>query len=422
MRYASQNSLDESSQKQIPRGQNIRERGSLDAYKNNDHTSRAFDIMNSMRRENLLCDVILVAEDVEIPAHKMVLAACSQYFYAMFTGFEESRQDKITLQGVDHVALRLLVEYVYTSVVDVTEENVQALLTAANLLQLTEVRDACCKYLETQLDPSNCLGIRTFADIHGCIDLLNYTDTYIEQHFPEIVQYDEFLNLTHEQVLNLIKSDRLCVPSEEKVFECVITWIEFNANERRQHLASLMENVRLPLLTQDYLVQRVEREPLFKEDLLCKDYYIEALKYHLLKGEQKLAFKTPRTVPRAPVGLPKVLLVIGGQAPKAIRSVECYDLREERWFQAAEMPSRRCRAGLAVLGDKVYAVGGFNGSLRVKTVDVYSPSRDQWTTCTNMEARRSTLGVAVLNGCIYAVGGFDGSTGLSSAEMYDPST
>lgn len=73
----------------------------------------------------------------------------------------------------------------------------------------------------------------------------------------------------------------------------------------------------------------------------------------------------------------QILLVAGGQAPKAIRSVECYDFKEERWYQLAELPTRRCRAGLAVLNGLVYAVGGFNGSLRVRTVDVYDPIRDQ---------------------------------------------
>ena len=101
----------------------------------------------------------------------------------MFTSFEESRQDRITLQGVDYHALELLIEYVYTSVVEVNEDNVQVLLTAANLLQLTDVREACCDYLQTQLDATNCLGIREFADIHSCVDLFNYADTYIEQHF-----------------------------------------------------------------------------------------------------------------------------------------------------------------------------------------------------------------------------------------------
>lgn len=51
----------------------------------------------------------------------------------------------------------------------------------------------------------------------------------------------------------------------------------------------------------------------------------------------------------------------------------------------------------------MYAVGGFNGSLRVRTVDIYDAATDQWSPCPEMEARRSTLGVAVLGNCIYAV-------------------
>ncbi|XP_025837094.1 ring canal kelch homolog [Agrilus planipennis] len=418
LRYASQNSLDESSQKHVPRPDS-REKP---PYRNHHHTHRAFDVISSLRKKNLLCDVTLIADNVEIPAHRIVLAACSPYFYAMFTSFEESKQDRVTLQGVDHQALSLLLDYVYTSEVQVTEENVQMLLPAANLLQLTDVRDACCDFLQAQLHPTNCLGIRAFADLHSCLDLLSNAETYIEQHFPEVVECEEFLTLSHQQVSKLISSDHLTVPTEEKVFECVISWVQHDLENRRQYLAILMEHVRLPLMSQDYLVQRVEEEPLLKSDLQCKDYIIEALKYHLLKGDTKTCFKTPRTKPRQPVGLPKVLLVVGGQAPKAIRSVECYDFKEEKWYQVAEMPSRRCRAGLAVISGKVYAVGGFNGSLRVRTVDLYDPVQDQWSTCTSMGARRSTLGVAVLGNCIYAVGGFDGSTGLNTAEKFDPRT
>ncbi|XP_054269165.1 ring canal kelch homolog isoform X2 [Macrosteles quadrilineatus] len=418
LRYASQNSLDESSQKHIPRPSSKEK----PPYRNSNHAHRAFDVMKMMRKHNLLCDVRLVADAVEVPAHKMVLAACSPYFHAMFTSFEERDQERIVLQGVDPQALQLLIDYVYSSEVHVTEENVQVLLPAANLLQLTDVRDACCDFLQAQLHPTNCLGIRAFADLHGCIDLLSSSETYIEQHFPEVVECEEFLALSHSHVSKLICSDHLTVPSEEKVFECVISWVNHALDNRQQHLAELMEHVRFPLLPQDYLVQRVEEEPLLKANLKCKDYLIEALKYHLLKGEQKAHFKTPRTKPRQPVGLPKVLLVVGGQAPKAIRSVECYDFSTETWSSVAEMPGRRCRAGLVVLSGRVYAVGGFNGSLRVRTVDVYDAVLDQWTVSAGMEARRSTLGVAVLNNMIYAVGGFDGSTGLNSAEVYDPRT
>ena len=68
---------------------------------------------------------------------------------------------------------------------------------------------------------------------------------------------------------------------------------------------------------------------------------------------------------------------------------------------------------------RVYAVGGFNGSLRVRTVDQYDPTSDTWTSIASMEARRSTLGVAVFNDMIFAVGGFDGSCGLNTAELLD---
>lgn len=400
----------------------LRRRNDKTPYKNGLHTHKAFETMNIMRKQNLMCDLVLVADGVEIPVHKMVLASCSRYFYAMFTSFEESRADRITLQEIDGQALNLLIDYIYSAEISVTEDNVQVLLPAANLLQLTDVRDACCEFLQGQLHPSNCLGIRAFADLHGCVDLMNIAEAYSELHFTDVKDYDEYLSLSSLQVAKLICSDRLTVSNEEMVFEAVMSWVTHDREHREDHIAMLMEHVRLPLLTQEYLVQRVEEEPLVKTNLQCKDYLIEAMKYHLLKGEQRQLYKTPRTKPRTPVGLPKVLLVVGGQAPKAIRSVEVYDFKEERWFQVSEMPTRRCREGLAVLNGLVYAVGGFNGSLRVRTVDVYDPVKDQWSSMSSMEARRSTLGVGILNGLIYAVGGFDGSTGLNSAEVYDSHT
>ncbi|RWR99574.1 hypothetical protein B4U79_04137, partial [Dinothrombium tinctorium] len=41
---------------------------------------------------------------------------------------------------------------------------------------------------------------------------------------------------------------------------------------------------------------------------------------------------------------------------------------------------------------------------------------NRWIPFPSMEARRSTLGVCVVNNKIYAVGGYDGSTALQSAE------
>ncbi|XP_055499145.1 kelch-like protein 3 isoform X3 [Leucoraja erinacea] len=384
------------------------------------HMMKAFKVMNELRSKSTLCDVTIVAEDVEIEAHRVVLAACSPYFCAMFTGdMTESKAKKVEIKDIDGHTLSKLIDYIYTAEVEVTEENVQVLLPAASLLQLMDVRTACCDFLQSQLHPTNCLGIRAFADVHTCTDLLNEANAYAEQHFPDVMLGEEFLTLNLDQVCSLISSDKLTVATEEKVFEAVISWIKYDKEARLEHMANLMENVRLPLLPRDYLVQTVEEEALIKNNNTCKDFLIEAMKYHLLPHDQRAAIKTARTRPRTPICLPKVMIVVGGQAPKAIQSVECYDFKEDRWNQVAELPSRRCRAGVVYMSGRVYAVGGFNGSLRVRTVDVYDAVKDQWTSIASMQERRSTLGAAVLNDLLYAVGGFDGSTGLSSVEAYN---
>ena len=95
-------------------------------YRNEEHYAKAFQTMNSLRLQNLLCDVVIKTGTVEFPAHKAVLASCSAYFYAMFTGeLSESKQMNVTLKDVDPGALEMLLEFAYTAEIQVTEDNVQ---------------------------------------------------------------------------------------------------------------------------------------------------------------------------------------------------------------------------------------------------------------------------------------------------------
>lgn len=59
------------------------------------------------------------------------------------------------------------------------------------------------------------------------------------------------------------------------MFECVLSWINNEQESRKQHVPMLMEHVRLPLLSQDYLVNRVDEEPLLQYSPKCKDLLIE---------------------------------------------------------------------------------------------------------------------------------------------------
>ena len=105
-----------------------------------------------------MCDVLLVADTIEIPCHKAVLAACSPYFYAMFTGeLAEARADRIVLQEVDGKALSFLIDFTYTAEVHVTEENVQVIVILYNIITCNNT----CNY--------QIVIIADFSKLYSCL-------------------------------------------------------------------------------------------------------------------------------------------------------------------------------------------------------------------------------------------------------------
>lgn len=64
--------------------------------------------------------------------------------------------------------------------------------------------------------------------------------------------------------------------------------------------------------------QTVEEEALIKNNNTCKDFLIEAMKYHLLPLDQRQLIKNPRTKPRTPVSLPKVSQIFHFVSPHTV--------------------------------------------------------------------------------------------------------
>ena len=79
------------------------------------------------------------------------------------------------------------------------------------------VKRACCDFLDSQLDPTNCLGIRDFAETHNCLDLMQAAELFSQKHFPEVVQHEEFMLLSQNEVEKLVKCDEIQVSKVDLV-------------------------------------------------------------------------------------------------------------------------------------------------------------------------------------------------------------
>lgn len=159
----------------------------------------------------------------------------------------------MTLHEVDSHSVQLIVEYAYTGRLEINKHNAQNLLAAASLFQIQPILKACAKFMESQLDVSNCIGIFYFASLHNCKQLKNKAKEYIDKSFREVALGEEFFCLSHDKVAEILSSNDLNVEKEEEVFTSLIAWVQFAEKERRDYLSDLLPVVRFGLLNSRYI-------------------------------------------------------------------------------------------------------------------------------------------------------------------------
>jgi len=112
----------------------------------------------------------------------------------------------------------------------------------------------------------------------------------------------------------------------------------------------------------------------------------------------------------------------------AVGSVEVYDFETNTWDQSrTPMPTPRNYSGTAVVGDKIYVIGGHkaDGSpYATKIIESYDTESDTWETGkATMDRGHMGSGTVALDGKIYVIGCWDSEVSYAqSMEIYDIET
>uniref|UniRef100_A0A8C7HY89 Kelch-like family member 8 n=1 Tax=Oncorhynchus kisutch TaxID=8019 RepID=A0A8C7HY89_ONCKI len=397
-----------------------------------------------------LCDVTLKVGSRLIPCHKLVLACVIPYFRAMFLSeMSEAKQDLIEIKDFDGDAIHDLVRFAYSSRLTLTVDNVQPLLYAACILQVELVARACCEYMKAHFHPSNCLAVRTFAESHNRVDLMDMADRYACEHFREVVDCEDFPCVSPPHLRTLLSSSDLNIHSETQVYTAAVKWLKNNPQHHEAWLQQIMTQVRLPLLPVDFLTATVAKEEMIRGNLSCRDLLDEARNYHLhLSNKVVPDFEySVRTTPRkhtagnrlaacpiwwificlwsrspnvALVSSGKVYAVGGHDGSEHLGNMEMFDPLTNKWMMKASMNTKRRGIALAALGGPIYAIGGLDDNSCFNDVERYDIESDRWTAVASMNTPRGGVGSVALGSHVYAVGGNDGVASLSSVERFDP--
>ncbi|XP_060949942.1 kelch-like protein 40b isoform X1 [Limanda limanda] len=214
-----------------------------------------------------LVDCVLKIKDKEFPCHRLVLCACSSYFRSIFlSDLDESKKKEIVLEDVEPGVMGLILKYLYTSKINVTEQNVQDIFAVANVYQIPSIFTVCVSFLQKRLSLSNCLAIFRLGLMLECPRLAVSARNYACERFQLISRDEDFLQLLPSELAAILANDNLNVETEEAVFETVMNWVSQDVVNREKELPGLLDCVRLRLVKADYLIEKVEKNTLISSN------------------------------------------------------------------------------------------------------------------------------------------------------------
>ncbi|XP_073777163.1 zinc finger and BTB domain-containing protein 49 isoform X1 [Danio rerio] len=112
------------------------------------HSVYVLQQLQEQRIQGLLCDCMLVVKGVCFKAHKNVLAAFSSYFRSLFQNSPAQKSDVFHLSIQDVSGIGQLLDYMYTSHLELNQENVHTLLEIGQSLQVLNVLNMCHAFLK----------------------------------------------------------------------------------------------------------------------------------------------------------------------------------------------------------------------------------------------------------------------------------
>ncbi|XP_055318963.1 uncharacterized protein LOC129576898 [Sitodiplosis mosellana] len=273
-------------------------------------------------------DIVFIVdrEEERIYAHKIILQARCRSFqttkrdeFCRIPGSTVSpnvpgNPTQIRLPHINASVFRQFILYAYTGKITFQDSRVFELMTLAQDLGIDELKAACEDYVVSTLSVTNaCTYLAAVMDIHdkstnakSMASFLERCTSYIGENATECVKTSSFLSLPKEGIIKLISSDYFCL-EEEDVWRCVLVWAKHKAgvtslqpgrwteDERTrvcQHLAGVINHVRLLLIDSQVFAEEVEPTGAVPMELSLERY-----RHAALQTSSKAPFFTNSSIP-----------------------------------------------------------------------------------------------------------------------------
>ena len=359
---------------------------------------------NKLRLENTDCDVVIQIGQVTFPAHRFVLKARMKFFQNMFNAeMKEKNEPVVKLEStiVSPDVFEDILNYIYTSELNLTDENAALICVAANFFCDEKLVKKAESFLETNLKIDN---VSQYLEIAMRINLKlleeKCKDFLVKNFLSETVKHDLISWFLFED-LNMILRKFRKHSKREDMFHFAIAWVELDEAGRESKLPELLESIPLSCLRSKFLKEIVAEEKILLKNNECLRMLVNLFKQNFSNSS---------------------IYVFGGTNEEPLSSVSKFESSTGLWSEATLMSDKRSHFGSVVVEDKIYLCGGDDGESTLNILEVFETKAQTFRTLTPMKHPRENCGVAELNGFLYVAGGGDSNNEFDVVEKYSIET
>ncbi|XP_055353047.1 kelch-like protein 3 [Paramacrobiotus metropolitanus] len=324
------------------------------------------------------CDVsVRGADDPSRPVqwiacHRIVLMACSGWFRCMLRSpMQESTQNHIQLKSIPHDILGQLINSMYSRELSVDGSNALFLWQAADMLELSQIVEACKDFLRQSVDKTNWLTIQRGAKLLHCADLIQQCQAFALEYFTTVCHSGEFLEMDAAELSELIGADELNVEDEEQVADAVLRWLDHSPDRAS-------EVVRQPVV---FTMSHDSEAEEYEGRLDCIDPYTGRY-VSFPCADPPTYCKHPAAFVLENDRLTVYFAVLYGWSgnPPVVHK---YDALLDRWIALGNGDFPITELIIVVIHDQVYAVGE-------QTLHCYDAIENQWVAKAIVHVRRGS--------------------------------
>ncbi|EEC17468.1 ns1 binding protein, putative, partial [Ixodes scapularis] len=440
------------------------------------HLNKVLMNLNKLRKNKQFCDVVL--HDMhEIYAHRAVVASVSPYLFELLAQKTKgTMQNQCKINGnFDISAFERLVDYAYTSRLEVPKPKMKAMYLVAAKLRVQPVTKYCGKYLVEHLTPDNCTGYilhsfplpvsspsilcqylclsvppvcfprlpfvlvhafsRIFASyvpsisstrISYLTSLLYLLARRLSGSESENSRSVLYLALqVHMLYLNLDRTLHDCNDIEtgdSKDTEMIQDYKRLSrrlsqpngSKSKSKTKGRAGVTVSNPAKPRQFLYTRSDSSGSSSSDEEDRDWKIIATTSTGAHSTMGLAVVSGSMIVLSVVQRLNFngATATGDSSPEVCGGGVGYTT-------LPPMMSSRCGMGTVEFQGKLLVCGGYDRGECLRTVESYDLGTNRWSPLVSMGTPRGRVDVTVLHGHVYVIGGSDGTKELASAEVFD---